>query len=153
MAGTKIAAASFFPGPVMVYAFLVSVLIFAAVVMLHVQHSRVGERLLQQSFDGLTFPGEAGVLRVADITVVKRITHEVSRYSDHAPLAAFWYCVGPGPVYYVAVARYVRNGWRSGRYDWVVRPLDAERMRGELSSDQDALHAAFGDHVEGVLRA
>ncbi len=137
----------------MIQAFLASVLIFAAVVVLHVQHSRVGDRLLQRSFDALTFPAEAGTLRVADITVVKRVTHEVSRHSDHAPLAAFWYCVGPGPNYYVAAARYVRNGWRGGRYDWVVRRLDAERMRGELSSDRDALHAAFGDHVEGVLRA
>nr|WP_295376375.1 hypothetical protein [Pseudoxanthomonas sp.] len=137
----------------MVHAFLASVLIFAAVVMLHVQHSRAGDRLLQRSFDGLTFPAETGTLRVADITVVKRVTHDVSRHSDHAPLAALWYCVGPGPSYYVAVAQYVRNGWRSGRYDWVVRPLDAERMRGELGSDQEALHAAFGDHVEGVLRA
>ncbi|MBB3278043.1 MULTISPECIES: hypothetical protein [Pseudoxanthomonas] len=137
----------------MVYAFLASVLIFAAVVMLHVQHSRVGDRLLQRSFEGLRFPAGTGTLRVDEITVVKRVTHEVSRHSDHAPLAAFWYCVGPGPNYYVAVAEYQRNGWRSGRYQWVVRPIDEERMRGALGGDPDALHAAFGDHVEGVLRA
>lgn len=137
----------------MAYAFLASLAIFAVVVFLHVQHSRAGERLLQRSFDTLRFPCEGEVLGAAEVSVVKRVIHETSRMGEHAPLTAFWYCVAPGPNYYVAIARYMRDGWRGGRYQWEVRPLDAARMRGALDADGDALHAAFGDHVEGTLRA
>lgn len=137
----------------MTFAFLASIVLFAAILLWHVQHSRAGERLLQRSFDSQVFQTGEGELDAAAIAVVKRVTYDASHESGHAPRSAFWYCVGPGPRYFIAIAEYMRAGWRGGQYQWVIRPIDEDRMRHALVADEEALHAAFGDHVEGTLRA
>ena len=61
------------------------------------------------------------------------ITWSAGRISD-----SFWYCVAPGPSYFLAIP-FVTVGM--GRVDvrWVIRPLSEERMRGALVDHPDAL--------------
>lgn len=131
---------------------LLSIALFGLIVFLHVRQHRAGERLMQRSFESLGFPLEGERLPAHEMKVVRRVIHETSRGSG-VPITAFWYCIGPGPSYFVAIAQYVRTGWRGGRYHWVVNPIDETRMHGALADDQDALHAVFGDHAGGTLRA
>ena len=56
----------------------------------------------------------------------------------------FWYCVGDGGHYWMAIANCERQWWR-WRVHWVVRPLTAARMRNALIDDPAALQATFGD--------
>ncbi len=72
--------------------------------------------------------------------------------SDGGVNAAFWHCIGPGPSYYIAIAQPVRGFAFRKRYRWVVRALSAERMRGALAGDAEAMRAAFGGLVGGQLR-
>ncbi|WP_242108917.1 hypothetical protein [Luteimonas aquatica] len=106
-------------------------------------------RDLQGSFDAVTF-SEAENLHGRDLRVVKRVTEAaLAQEGGGGILGAHWYCVGPGPSYYVAIAQTVpSSGWRA-RLAWTVRPLSAERMRGALIGDREALVAAFGEEGAG----
>lgn len=52
---------------------------------------------------------------------------------------SFWYCVGPGPSYFVAIPMVEVAGWGRLRVQWAVRSLTAERMRAALQDDKAAL--------------
>lgn len=131
--------------------FLISLLVVAALAVFNRQHQRVSERSLQRTFDALSFETAHGRRFGPDMQVVKQVTFEVS--SQNHPLTAFWYCVGAGPSYFVAMAQYQRDGWLGGHYEWTVRTLDEDRMRHALIDDQQALQATFGSAEHGVLHA
>ncbi|HVK51584.1 MAG TPA: hypothetical protein VM469_07605 [Pseudoxanthomonas sp.] len=131
--------------------FLLSLLVVAALALANTHHQRANERSLQRTFDTLSFETAEGRRYGPDMQVVKQVTLEVS--SQNHPLSAFWYCVGSGPSYFVAMAQYQREGWLGGRYEWTVRPLDEERMRHALIGDKQALQATFGTVEHGVLHA
>lgn len=122
--------------------FLISLLVVGLMAVLHMHHQRASERWMQRTFNALSFDTAEGRKFGPDMQVVKRVVGEFSRH--HQPLTAFWYCVGAGPSYYVAMAQYVNAGWRGGHYQWTVRLLDEERMRGALIDDEQALQAVFG---------
>lgn len=55
---------------------------------------------------------------------------------------SFWYCVGPGPSYFVAIPTVERQpGGMAIR--WMVRPLSEAQLRSALSTDAAALAAAL----------
>lgn len=130
--------------------FLFSLLVVALMAVLHVHHQRVSERWLQRTFDALPFQTAQGRQFGRDVRVVKRVVVDSSRH--HQPLTAFWYCVGAGSDYFVAVA-HAQPSWRGSHYQWTVRPLDEARMRGALIDDEEALQATFGVASHDTLHA
>jgi hypothetical protein len=56
---------------------------------------------------------------------------------------SFWYCVGPGPSYFVAIPAVERQP-RGVAVKWIVRSLSEAQLRSALSTDAPALDAAFG---------
>lgn len=91
-------------------------------------------------------------LRGADLQVVAERTMMLmtQRQDGIGPTAShevrseyFLYCVGPGPSWFLVIARVNDPGWWGTiDIDWIVRPLDAARMRGALAGDAEALRAA-----------
>lgn len=136
-----------------------NVALFVLFVGLGLYASVVGRRrirhALRASFEALRFAtpgGEVGGDAVRVVKVYKQglpllyddvfdLTWGARHLSD-----SFWYCVAPGPSYYLAIPL-VAVGM--GRVDirWVVRPLSEERMRGALVDHPDALHAGAVDPV------
>jgi hypothetical protein len=121
---------------------------FAAIVILiMIRERRVELRRAQKSFDAVEFPGSGG-LRGRDMRVVKRMTDTVRlQLGGSIVLGAHWYCLGPGPSYYVAIAQRAQSGWLHSRLEWVIRPLSAERMQDALMGDKEALILAFGEEA------
>lgn len=60
---------------------------------------------------------------------------------------SFWYCVGPGPSYFVAVPTVERRP-QGMVLSWLVRPLSEAQLRSALSTDAAALAAAFDDDAQ-----
>lgn len=131
-----------------------------AVVLLSVIVSRRERRRLHASlrmtFAQLKFDTPIGSVPGSALRVVK-ISQLASGldgdelhglFGDRQLPDAFWYCVGPGPSYFLAIGR--ANAHRRGvAVDWVVRPLSEERMRGALLGDDKAIALAFGHAIEG----
>jgi hypothetical protein len=131
-----------------------------AVVLLSVVVSRRERRRVQASlrmtFARLQFDTPGGRVPGSALRVVK-ISQQAAGigadelhdlFDDHSLPDAFWYCVGPGPSYFLAIGR--ANAHRRGvAVDWIVRPLTEERMRGALVGDDEATALAFGRAIEG----
>ena len=113
-------------------------------------------RRVQQAIDaGLeTLPITDGdvPLRGRDLRVVaeRRMLMPAQRQDGFGPTAShelrseyFLHCVGPGQTWFLVIARVNDPGWwGTVGVDWIVRPLDAARMRGALAGDAEALRAA-----------
>lgn len=136
-----------------------NVAIVVLVVGLGLYASVVGRRRIGQalraSFDALRFATPAGDVGGDAVRVVKVYKQGLPMlYDDVFDLTwgarqvsdSFWYCVAPGPSYFLAIPL-VAVGM--GRVDirWVVRPLSEARMRGALVDHPDALR---GDGVDPV---
>ena len=67
---------------------------------------------------------------------------------DLGPEDAFWYCVGPGPAWYLVIPLSWRRGF-GWKVEWVVRPLDERRLRAALDGDRQALRLAVGEEENG----
>ena len=80
--------------------------------------------------------------------VVKEVLESTGQDLGASPTTGFFYCVGPGPSYFVAIAN-LESAWRA-RFAWVIRPLTEERMRGALVGDSVALQAAFDNNLRKV---
>ncbi len=117
------------------------------------------EQELRQSIARQMFQTELGPISGAALKVVKiyQAPSSVRRWDPVWELAfrddpyggdAFWYCVGPGPSYFLAIAM-LQAG--SGKVDatWIIRPLTEARMRGALIGDRKATALAFGSAIEG----
>lgn len=109
-------------------------------------------RTLQESFEKLEFETPDGKAAGSKLQIVKKAKQGMPMVYDdvfnaHAGSKAFgdsfWYCVGPGPSYFLAIPMVEAS---AGRVDvqWAVRPLTAERMRGALVGDLEATRRAFG---------
>ncbi|WP_225765242.1 hypothetical protein [Stenotrophomonas sp. Marseille-Q4652] len=106
----------------------------------------------ERSFAALPFPVAvegplAGQpLTGAQVTVVQRSPrrHPWWLLGGAREAESFWYCKAPDGRFFLAVAH---NDRRLLAWDvrWLVRPLDAMRMRGALAGDDAALALAFGD--------
>ncbi|MBN6150776.1 hypothetical protein JR065_10520 [Xanthomonas sp. AmX2] len=114
------------------------------------------ERTLRESFARRTFQTAEGQVSGAALQVVK-ISRQTSRYAgddvyrlvrDPVPNDAFWYCVGPGRTYFLAIA-IVQAGNGKVSAEWIVRPLSEQAMRGALTGDRKAQALAFGTAIEG----
>lgn len=109
---------------------------------------------VQSLFDRLVFQTEAGLVPGAQMKVVKRIVDTVgSSDGGNGITGAYWYCVGPGPSYFVAIAQRTMTNLVRSELQWVVRPLSEDRMRGALVGDTEALFAAFGERIGDKLHA
>jgi hypothetical protein len=129
--------------------------LFASVLM-QWRHYSQGRRLvlnaLDMSFRHQSFPGEHGPLSGADLTVVKKSMQSMeasySRVHGLVPAVitadAFWYCVGPGPSWFLAIP-VVTAGFGRVEVQWIVRPLTEQLMRISLQSGRKAFQRAFGD--------
>ena len=110
------------------------------------------KRVLDASFDAQRFPTPAGTVTGESIQVVKIVRDTMPFAYDDVwqlgtdPLAttSFWYCVGPGPSYFLALPM-LTTRFGGASVKWVVRSLSADRMRAVLQGDDEALRAAFGD--------
>src|SRR5690349_5669325 len=108
------------------------------------------KRALRETFDALSFATPQGVVSGAQVQVVKVYKQNMGRaYDDVFNIGtrhvhdSFWYCVAPGPSYFVAIPL-LQAG--SGRVEvkWVVRLLTEERMRAALQDDAKVLDKVFG---------
>lgn len=114
------------------------------------------ERALRESFARHSFQTPEGQVSGAALRVVKisrqssrHAADEVHRFGRKAtPTDAFWYCVGPGRTYFLAIA-IVHAGDGRVAADWIVRPLSEQAMRGALTGDRKAQALAFGSAIEG----
>ncbi len=132
-----------------------TVTLFASV-LVRWRHDSQGRRLvldaLDMSFRHQAFPSERGPLSGADLTVVKNSMQSMgasdSRVHGLVPAVmtadAFWYCVGPGPSWFLAIP-VVTAGFGRVEVQWIVRPLTEHLMRLSLQSDRKAYRRAFGD--------
>ncbi|KGQ17933.1 hypothetical protein LF41_1787 [Lysobacter dokdonensis DS-58] len=89
----------------------------------------------------MRFNGPDGPVKGHQLKVVKQVSYQPGENS--AGLGArmgetFWYCVGPGQSYWLAMPMRMS---RKGLIEWVVRPLTEERMRAALLGDRRALAA------------
>jgi hypothetical protein len=145
-------------GASLIVFFFFAVIVVAGWYFRRFENQRV-ERELRRSFARQTFQTALGPISGAALKVVK-IHQAPSGVRRRDPLFeltfrddpyggdAFWYCVGPGPSYFLAIAL-LQAG--SGKVDaqWVVRPLTEARMRGALIGDRKATALAFGNAMEG----
>ncbi len=132
----------------------------SGVTLLSVVVARRGRRraqaALRMTFARLQFDTPQGRVPGSSLRVVK-ISRQAAGlagdeayglFGDRQMPDAFWYCVGPGPSYFLAIARAdARPGGVS--VDWIVRSLTEERMRGALLGDEKAIALAFGQAIEG----
>lgn len=131
---------------------LVIVVVGASLALWGVRRQRV-LRAIDAAFETLRITDGVPSLRGADLQVVAdRTSLYVAQGGPliRGPGASFepraeyyFYCVGPGPSWFLVIALVNDRGWWTEvEIDWIVRPLDAERMRGALVGDDDALRAA-----------
>lgn len=126
-------------------------LVALAVLVALLARSWRGERV-RRSFDDIVFQTPSGPMPGRSMRVVKRVVESAGLPQGGDGLTgAFWYCVGPGPSYFVAIGT-PASAWPRRRLDWAVRPLSAERMRGALTGDAEAMAAAFGEPAGDDLR-
>lgn len=107
---------------------------------------RVGQAL-RESFAALRFATPDGSVGGDAVRVVKVYRQGMPlAYDDVFDLPigprrisdSFWYCVGPGPTYFVAIPM-VEVGLGRAKVTWVVRELSEARMRAALVDDPEAL--------------
>lgn len=109
---------------------------------------------VQSLFERLVFQTETGPVSGAQMKVVKRIVDRMGSSEGGSGITgAYWYCVGPGPSYFVAIAQRTMINLVHSELRWVIRPLSEDRMRGALAGDTEALIAAFGDRIGDSLHA
>jgi hypothetical protein len=117
------------------------------------------KRALRTTFLALRFTTPGGVAGGDAMRVVKVYKQGVPFVYDDVfeiPVGprrisdSFWYCVGPGPSYFLAIPL-VEAGLGRVKVSWVVRPLSAERMRSALVDDEQALREAFGPGPDELL--
>ena len=126
---------------------LLTIAFLAASFFASLRAKRAFEAAVKRSFEQLTFETPAGRVTGASLRVVKVVTWRTG--NDSSPSSdLFWYCVGDGPSYFVAMG-HVRSRFATMPVDWVIRPLTEERMRGALVGDGKACALAFGSAVEG----
>ncbi|UBB25722.1 hypothetical protein [Pseudoxanthomonas beigongshangi] len=106
------------------------------------------KRLLEESFSALEFDTPEGRVSGERVTVVSKRQKYMSamwegRQVGAQPSDAFWYCVGPGPSYFLVVPS-LTNRWGGLDLKWIVRPLTEERMRAALQGDRAGMQRAFG---------
>lgn len=110
---------------------------------------------LKRSFEQTMFDTPEGKVTGRSLKVVK-ISKQSMRFAgdevyqfgqDPLPNDAFWYCIGPGPSYFLAIA-IARTAFGRVSVEWIVRPLTEQRMRGALVGDRKATALAFGSAAE-----
>jgi hypothetical protein len=112
------------------------------------QHAR-SRRQMEESFAKLEFDTPKGRIAGEQMTVVSRRQQHMDALWDRPGIGgvsesdAFWYCLGPGPSYFLVIPMVSRR-WNSLTVNWVVRPLTEERMRAALQGDSMGLQRAFG---------
>ena len=132
---------------------LLTVLGIPVSIYLSLQGRKRLKQALRVSFNALRFQTPDGSVGGDAVRVVKV-------YRQGMPLAydnvfemhvgpshltdSFWYCVGPGPSYFLALPMVEISGWGRVRVQWVVRPLTAERMRAALQDDAALVQDLFG---------
>lgn len=99
------------------------------------------ERDLESSLAQQCFATPQGPVSGSQMRVVKR-SCQLSG-AGNTPVELFWYCVGPGPCYFLAMARVKKTGWRGTEVAWTLYPLGVQRMRGALAGDRKATALAF----------
>ena len=109
-------------------------------------------RTLQESFEKLEFETPDGKVTGSELQIVKKARQGMPLVYDDVFNAqaggrafgdSFWYCVGPGPSYFLAIPM-VEASMGRVHVQWAVRPLTEERMRGALVDDAEATRRAFG---------
>ncbi|HJW45055.1 MAG TPA: hypothetical protein VJ484_01045 [Lysobacter sp.] len=113
---------------------------------------------LRSTFAELKFTTPEGMVSGTALRVVKvskqgmpfAYDEVFTLQADYQHSDSFWYCVGPGPAYFLAIPM-VTTGFRKVSVRWAIRPLTAERMRGALTGDAEALRLAFGAKADELL--
>ncbi len=139
--------------------FLLGIAIVAAAIWASLDGRKRVKRALDATFDAQRFSTPLGTVTGESIRVVKIASDSMPfAYNDvwqlgpdYAPSTSFWYCVGPGPSYFLALP-FVTTHFGGASVRWVIRPLSEERMRAVLHGDDEALNAAF-DHPGAERRA
>lgn len=130
-------------------------IVIALVVVAIAVAGLIGQRAMQRealraSFEAQTFDTPEGKvdgrrLRVVKISTLAATTPNSVEGGDTKTRDEFWYCVGPGPSYFLAIPTI---GVRYGSVSfvrWIMRPLSEARMRGALHGDVRATKLAFGE--------
>lgn len=133
--------------------FLICVAFIAVYAWAALRTTRKRRDEIQASFEILGFPTPQGERSGREMRVVKELRDNIQVNGEDVAMCVYRYCVGPGPSYFVAIGQFTGIGFGRRRLDWALRPLSAERMRGALFGDEDALAAAFGDVVHDRLSA
>lgn len=136
--------------------FLALVVLSAMLVWQAVRRNRASierrKAALRASFDALRFDTPEGTLRGDALEVVK-IAHQPGQqtpyYNGRGPAHwdAFWYAVGPGPCYFLAICM-VDTSDVSAPPRWTIRQLDETRMRAALVDDPQAQALAFDSAIK-----
>lgn len=123
--------------------------IFVLVIWAAIRQRARTMRLLEESFSRLEFDTPESRISGEHLAVVsKRQEHLNAMWEGHEVGSvqasdAFWYCVGPGPSYFLVVPL-LANRWSGLDLKWIVRPLTEECMRAALQGDRAGMQRAFG---------
>lgn len=130
---------------------LLPLLLMPIAIAISIHTTIVGRRrvmqALRETFHALRFDTPAGTVGGDALRVVKVFRQGMPyAYDDvfNLPIGprqvsdSFWYCVGPGPSYFLAIP-IVEVGFGRANVSWVVRPLSLERMRAALVDFPDLL--------------
>ena len=132
---------------------LIGLVVAAALLAVFLRHLRMEREALRRSFATQVFDTPEGKVEGRALQVVKTATlggTTPNGVEDFVTMTRdeFWYCVGPGPTYFLAIPTI---GTSFGQVDfvrWVVRPLSKERMRAALAGDRRATKLAFGEAID-----
>lgn len=126
-------------------------LLTSLVVAIGIYSTVLGRRRVRQAlrttFEALRFQTPDGTVGGSALEVVKIYRQGMPfAYDDVFALRggprhisdSFWYCVGPGPSYFLAIPM-VEVGFGRVAVRWAVRPLSEERMRAALVDCPDAV--------------
>lgn len=131
----------------------VAAVVIALIVTILIRQRALQREALRDSFEAQTFHTPEGNvdgrrLRIVKIAALAATTPNSVEGVETRTRDEFWYCVGPGPSYFLAIPTVGIRYGSVAFVRWVVRPLSEERMRGALQGDRRASKLAFGEAVD-----
>lgn len=123
------------------------VLVMLGGIVSAIHFSDLRHHAIEASFASLRIPLADGWVGTDQLRVVRRVRGVRSQRCEglrnvYSETAAYWYLVGPGPSYFLAMQSDTLRGGEV-TVDWQVTPLTEERMRRALFDDRKATALAF----------
>lgn len=105
------------------------------------QGQAVSALALEASFERLQVELAGRIVHGHQLRVIAAARPASTPMAADAPLV--WYCQGPGPYWYRAIARCQRR-WLRWQVNWQLQTVNAEQLRSALRHDPQASQRILG---------